>query len=149
MDYLEIISLFVLGWVSGAESGSWACVHPVLNKLPPEQQIIIQKGLLKTFGRVMPVLMPLSFTLVITLFIGTSPKNDITFYLRLAATILMGSMMLTTILFNVPINIATSYWSDNNLSADWKKKRKRWRFFQGYRSIILVLSFVLVIISAN
>jgi len=134
-----------MGWVSGAESGSWACVHPILSKLPPEQQI----GLLKTFGRVMPVLMPLSFILVTTLFIGTSPKNDAVFYLRLAATILMGSMILTTILFNVPINIATGNWSDNNLSADWKKKRKRWRFFQGYRSIILVLSFVLVIISAN
>ncbi len=46
-DILQIAALTVSGWVAGAESGSWACVHPVINKLQPEQQIVFQKGLLK------------------------------------------------------------------------------------------------------
>lgn len=145
---LEIITLIIVGWVAGAESGSWACVHPVINQLPHEQQIVFQKGLLKTFGRVMPVLMPLSFALVTALCVGTTLRTDVVFYLRLAATLLLGSMIATTVLFNVPVNVATGNWKADDLPTDWEKKRVRWRFFQGYRSIILVISFILLILSA-
>jgi hypothetical protein len=58
-EILEITTLLVVGWVAGAESASWSLVHPIIKKLPNEQQIVFQQGLLKTFGRVMPVLMPL------------------------------------------------------------------------------------------
>lgn len=142
---LEIITITIIGWVAGAESGSWACVHPVINKLPPEEQIIFQKGLLKTFGRIMPILMPLSLILAITLCINTEDKSGITFYLRLTAAIALSTMIITTVFFNVPVNVQTGKWEEE-YNEKWKKKRKIWRIFQGYRSIILVVSFILLII---
>ncbi len=33
-------------------------MHPVVRRLPPEHHIVVEQGLLGTFGRVMPVLMP-------------------------------------------------------------------------------------------
>ena len=59
MDILGFTALTITGFTSCAEFGSYAFVHPVIRRLPQEHHIRVEQGLLKTFGRVMPVLMPL------------------------------------------------------------------------------------------
>jgi hypothetical protein len=56
MEILGFITLVITGFTSCAEFGSYAFVHPVIRQLPPEHHIRVEQGLLKTFGRVMPVL---------------------------------------------------------------------------------------------
>lgn len=143
---LEITTLVIAGWLAGAESGSWSCVHPVIAKLEPNDQIQFQKGLLKTFGRIMPVLMPLSFTLVIFLCSFTDDKSSMVFYLRLTAVILLATMIFTTVVFNVPVNIQTGKWTEE-YNEKWVRKRRIWRVFQGYRSIILIIAFILLVVA--
>ncbi len=145
-ELLKISTLIVAGWLAGAESGSWSCVHPVIAKLDPDNQILFQKGLLKTFGRIMPVLMPLNFMLVILLASFTEDKTSMIFYLRLIAVILLATMIFTTVVFNVPVNIQTGKWNDE-YNEKWKKKRKIWQIFQGYRSIILFIVFVVLVVA--
>jgi hypothetical protein len=65
LDPLEFAALVVTGFTSCAEFGSYAFVHPVIRDLPPEHRVSVEKGLLKTFGRVMPVLMTLCVVLSI------------------------------------------------------------------------------------
>lgn len=149
MNILETITIIIIGWVAGAESGSWMCVHPVIAKLPTEQQIVFQKGLLKTFGRVMPILMPLSLVLMIAVYINNPDKADFSGIIELIATILSGTAILTTVFFNVPVNIITGKWKENNYSKEWIKKRLIWRFFQGYRSIVFLIVFVLLIVNTQ
>jgi len=67
MIILEILALVSVGWVSGAEMGSWYGIQPVIEKFPYEHQLTFQKGMLKTFGRIMPVIMPFSAVVVILL----------------------------------------------------------------------------------
>ena len=62
MEILGFITLVITGFTSCAEFGSYAFVHPVIRQLPPEHHIRVEQGLLKTFGRVMPVLMTLPRT---------------------------------------------------------------------------------------
>ncbi len=143
---LEIATLVITGWLAGAESGSWSCVHPVIGKLEPGDQIRFQKGLLRTFGRIMPILMPLSLVLAILLASFTEDKSSVVFYARLATAILLATMILTTVAFNVPVNIQTGEWADG-YNQEWARKRKLWRFFQGYRSIVLIVAFVLLVIA--
>lgn len=143
---LEITTLVIAGWLAGAESGSWSCVHPVIAKLEPNDQIQFQKGLLKTFGRIMPVLMPLSFTLVIFLCSFTDDKSSMVFYLRLTAVILLATIIFTTVVFNVPVNIQTGKWTEE-YNEKWVRKRRIWRVFQGYRSIILIIAFILLVVA--
>ena len=52
--------------------------------------------------------------------------------------------LVSTIIFNVPINLATGRWNDNNPPQKWKKTRNRWEFFQGMRSWLLLIGFVLL-----
>lgn len=146
MNLLEILTVIIIGWTAGAESGSWLCVHPVIAKLPPNEQILFQKNLLKTFGRIMPVLMPLSLILLISYYISFDAKNGFAGILLLVATILLTTAIATTVIFNVPVNAATGKWADTDYSNEWKRKRKLWRFFQGYRSMIFVIVFILLVI---
>ncbi len=146
MIYLEIITIVIIGWVVGAESGSWSCVHPVIKQLPQESEIQFQKGLLKTFGRVMPVLMPLSLALSIFLISFTEDKSSISFVLRIIAMILLAIMTATTVIFNVPVNFQTGKWHDG-YTPEWQRKRKLWRFFQGFRSIALIIAFIFLVIA--
>lgn len=145
MNYLEIITLIIIRWVAGAESGSWSCVHPVIAKLPPNEQISFQKGLLKTFGKVMPILMPLSLVLLVSYFVSNNDKCTIVGFWLLFATILHATALVTTVLFNVPVNSETGKWVDNDFSSDWNIKRSRWRFFQDYRAIVFVIVFIILV----
>ena len=70
MDILGFIALVVTGFAACAEFGSYAFVHPVIRRLPPEQHLIVEQGLLRTFGRVMPVLMTLCVVLSISYAVG-------------------------------------------------------------------------------
>jgi uncharacterized membrane protein len=52
--------------------------------------------------------------------------------------------LISTIIFNVPINLATGRWDPMNPPSDWKQVRTRWEFFQGVRSWLLLIGFVLL-----
>jgi uncharacterized membrane protein len=143
----EVATLVIAGWVAGAESASWALVHPVIKRLAPNEQIIFQQGLLKTFGRIMPLLMPLNFILTLVLCVMSANEGNTVFYLRLVAVIALATMILTTIVFNVPVNAATGKWNPADPPPDWERKRARWRFFQAYRSLILIAAFIILVIA--
>ena len=55
MDAFALATVLVTGFVGSAEFGSAVLVHPVIRRLKTDDQLIMEQGLLKTFGRVMPV----------------------------------------------------------------------------------------------
>jgi uncharacterized membrane protein len=139
MRLLELATLVVTGFVSCAEFGSYAFVHPVLRRLPATERITVEQGLLKTFGRVMPVGMTLCLVLgiVFASTTGTPPWSW-------AAAAAFAASLAFTIVVNVPINLATGRWDPQHPPADWERTRTRWERFQGVRSWLLLLGFVLV-----
>lgn len=140
MDILEFALLVVTGFVACAEFGSYALVHPVLRRLPPTAHVTVEQGLLRTFGRVMPVGMTLCVVLAITY--ATAARDGSALWSWLAAGA-FALALVSTIVFNVPINIATGKWDAENPPADWKQTRNRWELFQGLRSWLLLIGFVL------
>lgn len=143
VNALSLITLLVTGFVSCAEFGSYAFVHPVLRRLPPSHHISVEQGLLRTFGRIMPVGMTLCLALAIlhaSLAGGTGGPE---LWRWLAATAFAGALV-STIVFNVPINLATGRWDAANPPANWKQTRDRWEIFQGLRSWLLLLGFAFV-----
>lgn len=141
MNFLAFATLVVTGFVACAEFGSYAFVHPVIRRLPQREHLLVEQGLLRTFGRVMPVGMTLCVVLSISL--AVSAEGDSLPWRWLAA----GSFVLalvSTVVFNVPINLATGKWDADNPPAAWKGTRNKWEFFQGLRSWLLLAGFVLV-----
>jgi len=140
MNLLEFATLTVTGFIACAEFGSYAFVHPVLRRLPLVERITVEQGLLKTFGRVMPIGMPLCVVLAITAAVNGGLGPSVLTWSAAAAFIVAVAF---TVVVNVPINRATGLWDPENPPPDWEETRGRWELFQGVRSWLLLLGFVL------
>jgi len=140
MNLLALATLVITGFVSGAEFGSYAFVHPVLRRLPVTERITVEQGLLKTFGRVMPI----GMTLCVVTVTATAVDAGGTAPLAWPAAAAFTAAVLFTVVVNVPINRATGRWDAQHPPADWEPTRNRWELFQGVRSWLLLLGFVLV-----
>jgi uncharacterized membrane protein len=141
VDLLGLFTLLVTGFVSCAEFGSYAFVHPVLRRLPPTHHISVEQGLLRTFGRVMPVGMTLCLVLAILHASIPGGQGGPPLWRWLGAAS-FAAALISTIIFNVPINLATGRWDASNPPPDWKETRNRWELFQGLRSWLLLIGFV-------
>jgi len=144
MDIFGFIALVVTGFTSCAEFGSYAFLHPVIRRLPQEHHIRVEQGLLKTFGRVMPVLMTLSVILAFSYAISLNSVEGTARTVRWTSAVAFSAALLSTIIFNVPVNLATGKWNPDNPPEDWKATRNRWEFFQGLRSWLLLFGFALL-----
>lgn len=138
MRVLTFVTTVLTGFVACAEFGSFAFVHPVIRRLPSTEHLRVEQGLLRTFGRVMPVGMTLSVVLSISY---ATAEGGVYRWLAVAA---FGLALVSTIAFNVPINLATGRWDADSPPTDWKETRNRWEFFQGLRSWLLLIGFILV-----
>lgn len=143
MDVLGLATLATAGFVACAEFGSYALVHPVIRRLPPTTHLTVEQGLLRTFGRVMPVGMTLCVVLAMANAASGGGEGGPQLWRRLAAAA-FALALASTIAFNVPINLATGRWDAQNPPSDWKETRNRWERFQGLRSWLLLIGFVLV-----
>ncbi len=148
MDLFGFVCLVLTGFTSCAEFGSYAFVHPVLRRLPREYHLQVEQGLLRTFGRVMPVLMTLSVVVSVSYAVHmrhVSPAR----WVFCAAAASLAAALISTIVFNVPINAATGQWDATNPPPNWKETRRRWEFFQGVRSWLLLIGFVLLCLAVT
>ena len=143
MDLFSFATLVVTGFTACAEFGSYAFVHPVLRRLPGEYHLQVEQGLLRTFGRVMPVLMTLTVVLSVSYALSMNVQSEARMlYWASAGSFTLA--LISTIIFNVPINLATGRWDVSKPPEDWKATRNRWEFFQGVRSWLLLIGFVLL-----
>jgi len=137
VSVLAFATLVATGFVSCAEFGSYAFVHPVLRRLPAMERIMVEQGLLKTFGRVM------------LLAIASASNGAGTAAWSWAAVAAFAASLAFTIIVNVPINLATGRWDAEHPPADWQRHRDRWDLFQGVRSWLLLIGFVTICIATT
>lgn len=140
MDALALAAVLVTGFVGSAEFGSAALVHPVIRRLKTDDQLIMEKGLLKTFGRVMPVGMTVATALAIIIAID-EPNAWL-----LSAAISLGVALVVTIIGNVPINARTGRIAEEAAPEGFIAMRRRWDVFQIVRASLQLLGFVFVAI---
>lgn len=142
MDVLGFAAVVVGGFTACAEFGSYAFVHPVIRRLPPPHHIEVEQGLLKTFGRVMPVAMTATMALGLAVAISADTHAGPSGW-RWAAAAAYIAALTSTVIFNVPVNLATGRWDARHPPENWKQTRDRWEAFQGLRSWLLLAGFVL------
>jgi uncharacterized membrane protein len=149
MDSVAFVALIITGFTSCAEFGLYAFVHPVIRRLPQEHHIRVEQGLLKTFGRAMPVLMTLCPILAVSYAIRLNSVEGTARAFRWASAAAFIAALVSTIIFNVPINLATGKWNSDNPPENWKATRNRWEFFQALRSWLLLIGFVLLCLAVT
>jgi uncharacterized membrane protein len=147
VDVLVFVAPLIVGFTASAEFASFAFVHPVIGRLEPGNHIRVEQGLLRTFGRVMPALMPLSA--VVTVAYAAADDGGGGDALRWVAAGLVLTSVVTTLAVNVPINAATSRWDPEQPPADWRAIRQRWERFQGIRTVPLLIAFILICLAIS
>ena len=145
----EIVALLAIGWVAGAEIGSWFGIQPIVGRLSYEQQVDLEQAMLKSFGRVMPIIMP--FSAVVAFALAFFARNDpsVVIWLRLIAALCIVMTIVTTLTINVPINNLTAKWQLNERFEKWAEMRSRWHLFQGIRGGLFLLSFILLTVAST
>lgn len=116
----------------------------MIRRLPPRHHLQVEQGLLRTFGRFMPVAMPLSAVLgVLRAVHGPGPA-----WLTWSAAVALVVSVITTVVVNVGINLATGRWDPEDPPEDWRRTRERWELWQGVRSWLLLAGFLLLCAAA-
>ncbi len=146
---VEMLALIAIGWVSGAEIGSWFGIQPIVAKLPYAQQVTLEQAMLGSFGRVMPIIMPFSAFIVTVLAVFSRHDPGTVLWLRIAAASCIGISILTTLTVNVPINKLTATWPLTADEEQWRQMRTRWHFFQGIRGGLFLVSFILLSLAST
>src|SRR6266699_2770329 len=142
VDILGFATLAVGGFTACAEFGSYAFVHPVIRRLPVAYHIEVEKGLLRTFGRAMPVLMTATLALGVANALAAGGQGGPAGW-RWAAGTAYSAALAWAVMCNVPVNLATRRWDPQHPPENWKQVRDRWEFFQGLRSWLLLTGFAL------
>jgi hypothetical protein len=137
---LSTLVLLLAGWLAGAESASWALLQPVVARLDDTPQIRMQQGMLRTFGRVMPILLPLtSVLIVLTAVVAPSGAPQVFWMIAAVAAVVLIAFTLT---INVPINKRTLTWDAEHPPEGWRADRRRWHTYQGVRVVLLAVWFL-------
>jgi hypothetical protein len=137
---LSTLVVLLSGWLVGAESASWALLQPVVARLDDAPQIRMQQGMLRTFGRVMPVLLPLtSVLIVLTAVLAPAGTARLLWVIAAVAAAVLIAFTLT---INVPINKRTLTWDAEHPPEGWRQDRQRWHNYQGVRAVLLAVWFL-------
>ncbi|HZA76540.1 MAG TPA: DUF1772 domain-containing protein [Acidimicrobiales bacterium] len=147
MDVLVFLTPLIVGFTASAEFASFTFVHPVIRRLESGDHIRVEQGFLQTFGRVMPVLMPVSAVATVAYAVAGDGGDGNA--LRWASAGLVLLSVITTLAVNVPINAATSRWDPEHPPPDWRATRQRWEKFQGIRTVPLLLAFILICLAIS
>lgn len=129
--------LLVSGFVGCAEFASVTLVHPVVRTLPPESQVTMEKGLLRTFG----VVMPIGMTAAPILAGSAALQIGSPWFAAAAATLTVA--LVVTVVGNVPINLWTARLPTDGVHPRFRSRRHRWDVFQAVRGSLQLAGFVL------
>ena len=95
--------------------------------------------MLRTFGRVMPILLPLtSVLIVLTAVVAPDGAPRVLWVIAAAAAAVL---IAFTLAVNVPINKRTLTWDAEHPPEQWRADRRRWHTYQGIRAVLLAVWF--------
>jgi hypothetical protein len=116
-------------------------IHPSLTRAGHQAFLPAIQVFAQFFGRIMPVWMPATLLLHLTLLWLTWrwPANQ-TIYL-IGANILWVVIILFSVVGPVPINNRVKAWDISDLPKDWEMQRLRWDRLNAVRVLLIVLAF--------
>jgi Domain of unknown function (DUF1772) len=99
-----------------------------------------ERGRIDRFGRVMPILLPLtSVLIVLTAVVAPAGPPRV---LWVVAAVAAAVLIAFTLMVNVPINKRTLTWDAEHPPEGWQADRHRWHTYQGVRAVLLAVWFL-------
>ena len=146
MDGRSFSAVGLAGVLTGSELTSWAIVHPTLWKLEHEEQVRAEKLMYKRFGTIDPFLMTGTTA---TCFVAASSFRGRAATLAFTAGGCYGTMLVITLLGNMPINVRVFRWDEESGEPEeWRRLRRRWDRLHNVRISLDLAGFILITLAA-
>ncbi len=145
-EIFQFISLLAAAVLTGNELGTWAVVHPAVQRLPLREQVHAEQEVTRRYGYFMPALMIVTIVAAFVTAARLGSDSD-GFSLTLAAGGCYAVMLAITLAGNVPVNVATLKFQEDDGEARWRALRRRWDRLHTVRVALDVAGLVLLILA--
>jgi uncharacterized membrane protein len=118
------VNLVLAGMLAGNEFGTWAAVHPSLERLGPTERIRAEQEITHRFAAIMPAWMG---STVVSCFLALlSSRGSAGFRSTLFGTVCFVGMLASTRIGNVPINNRVLEMDPERNQEEFARLRERW-----------------------
>ncbi len=146
LEAAQALNLFLTSLLVGNEVGTWSVVHPALDTLPFEANVPAERAIVRRYGQLMPILMPLTIASgILVLALGRASGS---FLLALAGVACLALMLAVTLAGNVPINKRLLAATMDTPPATWWALRRRWDRLHCLRVLLDAAALALLICGA-
>ena len=122
---VRFANLVLAGMLAGNEFGTWAAVHPSLERLGPRERIRAEQELTRRFAAIMPVWMGSAVvSCVLALLFSRGSAGG--FRSTLLGTACFVGMLASTRIGNVPINDRVLEMDPERDQEEFVRLRERW-----------------------
>lgn len=143
-DLLYFLHLFAAGVLTGNELGTWAVVHPAIQRLPFAEEVHAEQEVTRRYGRFMPALMLIT---IVSGFVLAEGVDGTPGSLALAGSICFAAMLALTLVGNVPLNVRTLRFTETDPPEQWRAARPRWDRLHATRIALDVAGFTCALFS--
>lgn len=120
----RFVNLMAAGLLAGNELGTWAAVHPALERLSPPERVRAEQEMTRRFGAIMPFWMAAAVLSCLPNLALSAGKPG--FRPTLIGALCFAAMLASTRLGNVPINNRTLEIDPETGIEEFERLRERW-----------------------
>jgi uncharacterized membrane protein len=121
---VRFANLVLAGMLAGNEFGTWAAVHPSLERLAPQERIRAEQELTCRFGAIMPAWMGSAVASCVLALV--SSRGTAGFRSTVLGTACLVGMLASTRIGNVPINARVIEMDPERDQEEFAELRERW-----------------------
>jgi uncharacterized membrane protein len=145
----RFINLILAALLVGNEFGTWAAVHPALEKLSAPERIRAEQEVTRRYAAIMPFWMSSVIASCLAVLALIRDRRSPSFLSTLAGTACFVTMLLTTLVGNVPINNRVLELSPETDSEEFSRLRERWDRLHTLRVLLSVAGLSLLYMGAS
>ncbi len=137
----QFAAVLLVGILAGLFVGVWFVEQAMLS-LSASVYTAVEIPKHHVFGPIMPWFMGLTLTAGLLVLLLLRPRRSVAFALTLIGGLCTATLILTTLLVNVPINAnMMTNWSANAPPTNWAQVRDRWNVFHAMRTVLALVAF--------
>jgi uncharacterized membrane protein len=143
LEVAQFVNLFLVALLVGNETGTWAVVHPALNRVRLDANVPAEQEVYRRYGYFMPPLMILT---IVSGVVVVSLADGDAFAAALAGLACVVAMQVVTFVGNLPLNKRILAASPD-VPADewwgWRRNWDRWHTLRTALNLSALASFIL------
>ena len=139
---VRLANLLLAGTLTGNEFGTWAAVHPAVERLSPPERLRAEQELTRRFGAIMPAWM--GAALASSFAATVLARGSAGFRSTLFGTLCFAAMLASTRLGNVPINDRTLELTEDDIE-EFERLRDRWGRLHTLRVALTTVGFAALV----